>query len=60
MERLICSGKEGDFLVVGGQEFNHLKALRIKKGDRLEVFCESRLFLSVLCLSKKATLCASL
>ena len=61
MERLICSGKEGDFLVVGGQEFNHLKALRIKKGDRLEVFCEGRLFLSVLLsIEKGYALCKPL
>ncbi len=61
MERLICSGKEGDFLVVGGQEFNHLKALRVKKGDRLEVFCEGRLFLSVLLsIEKGYALCKPL
>ncbi|MEJ7556419.1 MAG: RsmE family RNA methyltransferase [Aquificaceae bacterium] len=61
MERLICTGKEGDFLVISGQEFNHLKALRIKKGDRLEVFCENRLFLSVLMsIEKDYALCKPL
>ncbi|WPM31587.1 RsmE family RNA methyltransferase [Hydrogenobacter sp. T-2] len=61
MERLICTGKEGDFLVIGGQEFNHLKALRVKKGDRLEVFCEGRLFLSILLsIEKGYALCKPL
>ncbi len=61
MERLICTGKEGDFLVIGDQEFNHLKALRVKKGDRLEVFCEGRLFLSVLLsIEKGYALCKPL
>ncbi len=48
MERLICTGQEGELFIISGQEFNHLKALRIKKGDRLEVFCKGRLFLCLL------------
>ncbi|MDW8067085.1 MAG: RsmE family RNA methyltransferase [Aquificaceae bacterium] len=45
MERLICTGKKGDFFTISGSEFKHLKALRINKGEEIEVFCEDRLFL---------------
>ncbi len=61
MERLICTGKEGDLLEISGQELNHLKALRLKKGDRLEVFCEGRLFLSILLsVERRYALCKPL
>lgn len=58
MERLLCSGREGELLVIEDKEFSHLKALRIKKGDRIEVFCEGKLFLCiVVSFEKSRALC---
>ncbi len=58
MERFVCSHREGDFLIISGQEFKHFKALRLRRGDKLEVFCEGRLFLSlVLEIDKGQALC---
>ncbi|MEN3027898.1 MAG: RsmE family RNA methyltransferase [Aquificaceae bacterium] len=48
MERLLCSRREGNFLIISSSEFKHLKVLRLKKGERLEVYCEGRLFLAYL------------
>lgn len=48
MERLVCSEREGSLLRIVGSEFKHLKALRLKEGDKLEVYCESKLYLAVL------------
>ncbi|MEJ5339877.1 MAG: RsmE family RNA methyltransferase [Aquificaceae bacterium] len=61
MERLVCTGKEGELLLITGQEFNHFRALRLKKDDRLEVFCEGRLFLSlVVSVEKGCAFCRPL
>ncbi|MFN4320256.1 MAG: RsmE family RNA methyltransferase [Aquificaceae bacterium] len=46
MERLLCSKREGSVLIIDGSEFRHLRALRLKEGENLEVFCEDRLFLA--------------
>ncbi|MCX8076856.1 MAG: RsmE family RNA methyltransferase [Aquificaceae bacterium] len=46
MERLIGSEREGFFLIISGFEFKHLKALRLRESDSLEVFWEGRLFLT--------------
>ncbi|MCX8164599.1 MAG: 16S rRNA (uracil(1498)-N(3))-methyltransferase [Aquificaceae bacterium] len=61
MERLIGSGREGNLLLISGGEFKHLKALRMREGDRLEVFYEGRLFLACLSqLRKDYALCSIL
>lgn len=46
MERLLCSKREGGAIVIDGSEFKHLKALRLREGERVEVFCENRLYLA--------------
>ncbi|MCS7196976.1 MAG: RsmE family RNA methyltransferase [Aquificaceae bacterium] len=48
MERLLCNKREENFLIVSGSEFKHLKALRLRKGEKFEVYCEGRLFLASL------------
>ena len=48
MERLVCSQREGDLLKISGSEFRHLKALRLRKGEQLEVYCENKLYLAVI------------
>lgn len=58
MERLLCSGREGELLLIEDREFAHLKALRIKRGDRIEVFCQGKLFLcSVVAVERSRALC---
>ncbi|MFN3599591.1 MAG: RsmE family RNA methyltransferase [Aquificaceae bacterium] len=46
MERLLCSRREGSIFIIDGSEFKHLKALRLREGERIEVFCEDKLFLA--------------
>lgn len=61
MERLICNKKTGNTLIIEGSEFKHLKALRLKKGQKLEVYCEGKIFLaSISELSKNYALCSIL
>jgi len=58
MERLVCSQREGDLLKISGSEFRHLKALRLRKGEQLEVYCENKLYLAVIShIGKDYVLC---
>ncbi|RMH80118.1 MAG: 16S rRNA (uracil(1498)-N(3))-methyltransferase [Acidobacteria bacterium] len=58
MERLICSHRKGNLFILSGQELKHLRALRLKPGDALEVFCEGRVFLcTIRSLDRSQALC---
>ncbi len=61
MERLICTQREGNLLKISNSEFRHLKALRLKEGERLEVYCEDKLYLAVISqINKDHALCSIL
>ncbi|HAV39954.1 MAG: RsmE family RNA methyltransferase [Aquificaceae bacterium] len=61
MERLICAQREGSLLKISNSEFKHLKALRLKEGERLEVYCEDKLYLAVISqINKDYALCSIL
>lgn len=59
MERFLCSKREGELLRISDSEFRHLKALRLREGERLEVYCEGRLYLATLSqIGKNYALCS--
>lgn len=61
MERLVGSKWEGGLLKIDGPELKHLRALRLKKGDEVEVFCEDKLYLArISTISGDSALCSIL